>query len=66
MGVLFVGALGFGYVLLPGQVQRVAMLERDGQSQQARAMLEQSYLAGDQSFRTLYQLQGLYEQFGQN
>ena len=65
MGVLFVGALGFGYVLLPGQVQRVAMLERDGQSQQARAMLEQSYLAGDQSFRTLYQLQGLYEQFGQ-
>jgi tetratricopeptide (TPR) repeat protein len=65
MSILFVGALGLGYELLPGQVQRVAMLERDGQSQQARAMLERSYQAGDRSFRTLYQLQGLYEQFGQ-
>lgn len=65
MGILFVGALGLGYELLPGQIQRVAMLQRDGQSQQARALLEQSYLAGDQSFRTLFELQGLYEQFGQ-
>ncbi len=65
MGVLFIGALGIGYRLLPGQVQRVAMLERDGQSQQAKSVLEKSVQAGDRSFRTLYQLQGLYEHFGQ-
>lgn len=65
MGVLFLGALGLGYELLPGQVQRIAMLERDGQSQQARNMLEHSYQSGDRSFQTLYQLQGLYEHFGQ-
>ena len=55
MGVLFIGALGLGYELLPGQIQRVAMLERDGQSLQARTMLEKSYQSGDRSFRTLYQ-----------
>ncbi len=65
MGVLFIGALGLGYVLLPGQIQRVAMLERDGQAEQALAMLERSYHAGDRSFGTLYQLEGLYEQSGQ-
>ena len=65
MGILFIGALGIGYRLLPGQVQRVAMLERDGQSEQAKAVLEKSVQSGDRSFRTLYQLQGLYEHFGQ-
>jgi tetratricopeptide (TPR) repeat protein len=65
MSTLFASGIGLGYVLLPGPVQRVAMLERDGQSQQARLILEQSYNAGDRSFRTLYQLQALYEHFGQ-
>lgn len=65
MAVLFTGALGVGYALLPGQVQRVAMLERDGQSAQALAVLERSFADGDRTPRTLMQLQGLYEQQGQ-
>lgn len=65
MGVLFASALFVGYELLPGQVQRVAMLERDGQSQQARDVLERSFAEGDRSQRTLLQLQALYEQLGQ-
>ena len=64
MAVLFAGALGVGYVLLPGQVQRIAMLERDGQSEQALAMLEQGYRDGDRRMRPMLQLQTLYEQLG--
>jgi tetratricopeptide (TPR) repeat protein len=65
MGMLFTAALFVGYELLPGQVQRVAMLERDGQANQARDLLEKSYANGDRSPRTLLQLQALYEQLGQ-
>jgi hypothetical protein len=64
MSVLFAGALGVGSVLLPGQVQRIAMLERDGQSEQALAMLEQGYRDGDRRMRPMLQLQTLYEQLG--
>jgi hypothetical protein len=65
MGVLFTGAIGVGFELLPGQVQRVAMLERDGQTLQARALLERSFASGDRSPRTLLQLEALYEQLGE-
>jgi tetratricopeptide (TPR) repeat protein len=65
MGVLFSGALGIGYELLPGQVERIAMLERDGQAVQARDILERNFERGDRSARTLYQLEALYEHFGQ-
>lgn len=64
MGVLFAGALGIGYVLLPGQNQRIAMLERDGQSDQALAMLERNFAGGDRGLRPMLQLEGLYEQLG--
>ena len=65
MGVIFLGALVVGYALLPGDNERIAMLERDGQNKQALAILEQRYKAGDRSQRTLFQLQRLYEHFGE-
>ncbi len=65
MSVLFASALGIGYELLPGQVERIAMLERDGHSLQARDILEGNFKRGDRTARTLYQLGALYEHFGQ-
>ncbi|MEQ1612271.1 MAG: hypothetical protein ABL904_05930 [Hyphomicrobiaceae bacterium] len=65
MAVLFVGALGIGYALLPGQVQRVAMLERDGQTQQALALLEKGFANGNRDIRSMMQLEAFYEQQGQ-
>lgn len=65
MGVLFTGSIGIGYELLPGQVERIAMLERDGHALQARDILEGNFNRGDRSVRTLYQLSSLYEHFGQ-
>ena len=65
MLALFLGALGIGYALLPGRAERIAMLERDGQTIPALAILEKSFRQGDRSVPTLYQLEGLYETFGQ-
>lgn len=65
MGTLFVGALGIGFALLPGQVQRVAMLERDGQAHEALELLEKSYSDGSHDIRSLMQIEQLYEQQGQ-
>jgi tetratricopeptide (TPR) repeat protein len=65
MTVLFLGALGIGYALLPGRAERIAMLERDGQTIPALAILEKSFKQGDRSVTTLYQLVGFYETFGQ-
>ncbi len=64
MMVVFLGALVVGYLLLPGANERIAMLEQDGHNQQAMAMLERRFAAGDRSQRTLFQLQRLYEQAG--
>lgn len=64
MSVVFLAALGVGYALLPGENERVAMLERDGKNRQALRILESRFDAGDRRARTLYQLVGLYEQFG--
>lgn len=64
MGVVFAGALITGYALLPGVNERIAMLERDGRNVQALEILEDRFATGDRRPRTLYQLVGLYEQFG--
>ena len=65
MMVIFAGAAVSGVVLLPGDAERVAMLERDGDNQRALTLLEQRYHAGDRSQRTLFQLEQLYQHFGQ-
>lgn len=64
MAILFLGALVTGYAMLPGVNERIAMLERDGKSTQALDILERRFADGDRRPRTLYQLVGLYEQFG--
>jgi hypothetical protein len=64
MGLLFTAALGVGYVLLPGDSERIAMLERDGKTREALDILEGQFAAGDRRQRTLYQLQSLYETAG--
>ncbi|MBL8565931.1 MAG: hypothetical protein JNM89_09455 [Hyphomicrobiaceae bacterium] len=65
MLVLFIGAAVAGVLLLPGDAERVAMLERDGSNERALKLLEQRFAAGDRSQRTLYQLEQLYAHFGQ-
>lgn len=64
MLVLFAGAAIAGFVLLPGDAERVAMLERDGNNVRALELLERRYAKGDRSQRTLYQLEQLYQHFG--
>ena len=64
MGLLFVSALIAAALLLPGDSERIAMLERDGKTFEARQILEQRFKAGDQRQHTLFQLEGLYEQSG--
>lgn len=65
MSVIFIGAAVAGALLLPGDAERVAMLERDGDNMRAMTLLERRYEAGDRSQRTLYQLEQLYQHFGQ-
>jgi hypothetical protein len=65
MSALFLGALGVGYGMLPGRDERIDMLDRDGKTTSALAVLEKSFKAGDRRARTLYQLEGFYENFGQ-
>ena len=64
MSLLFGAALFVGYLLLPGDNERIAMLERDGKTSEARLILESEFRNGDRRQRTLFQLQGLYEQAG--
>lgn len=64
MSAIFAGALVVGYLLLPGANERIAMLQQDGHNQQAMALLEKRFNAGDRSQRTMFQLQRLYEQRG--
>ena len=64
MGLLFCAAAVVGFYLLPGDSERIAMLERDGKTREARAILETSFANGDRSPHTLFQLQGLYESSG--
>ena len=64
MGLLFASAVIAGVLLLPGDSERIAMLERDGKTAEARQILETRFRAGDQRQHTLFQLQSLYEQSG--
>ncbi len=64
MAVLFLGGLLVGWLLLPGERERIAALERDGQFRQALELLEARFDQGDRSQRSLFQLQRLYEHFG--
>jgi len=64
MSVLLIAGLVVGYLLLPGESERIAMLERDGQQTLALKSLERRFDAGDRSQRTLFQLQEIYEQHG--
>lgn len=64
MALLFASAIVAAVLLLPGDSERIAMLERDGKTFEARQILEQRFRAGDTRQHTLYQLEGLYEQSG--
>ncbi|MCB1505069.1 MAG: hypothetical protein KDJ47_08845 [Hyphomicrobiaceae bacterium] len=64
MFVLFAGAAAAGHMLLPGAAERVAMLERDGDNGRALALLEHQFASGDRSQQTLYQMEQLYQFFG--
>jgi|GEM_PF-4579908 len=64
MCAMFAGAAVIGVLLLPGENERVAMLERDGSNRAALALLESRFNKGDRDQRTLYQLERLYEHFG--
>ena len=64
MTVVFVGALAAGWAMLPGDNERIAMLQSDGHSREALAILEEEYKNGDRRYRTLYQMQLLYESEG--
>lgn len=64
MSLMFMGAIAVGYLLLPGENERIAMLEGDGHDREALRILEERFATGDRRQSTLYQLQGLYEQFG--
>ena len=64
MAAIFGLALVAGWGMLPGDGERIAMLERDGHSREALAILEQAYQGGDKRYRTLHQMAGLYENEG--
>ena len=65
MAVLFSGALALAWLILPGEAERIAMLERDGKGREALALLERRFDAGDRNQRTLFQMQLYYETFGE-
>lgn len=64
MAAVYAGAIAAGWALLPGDNERIAMLERDGHSREALAILEQNYAGGDRSYRTLHHMQAMYEREG--
>ena len=67
MGVMLALALAAaiaGWLLLPGEDERIAALERDGQWVRALGLLEARFAAGDRRQRTLYLMQRIYEHQG--
>ncbi len=64
MPTLFAGAVAIGVAILPGEEERIAALERDGQPARALMMLEARFARGDRSNTTLFNLQRLYDFFG--
>jgi len=61
---VFAVALGSGWSMLPGESERIAMLERDGHSREALEILENDYESGDRGTRSLRQMLALYEDQG--
>lgn len=64
MTTVFVAAVVAGWLMLPGDAERIAMLERDGHDREALAILEERFNKGDRRQRTLFQMQRQYVQFG--
>ena len=64
MALLFGAALVVGWIVLPGDDERIAAFERDGQISRSLHMLEQRFEAGDRRQRTLVQLHRLHEYYG--
>jgi hypothetical protein len=64
MATIFASSIAAGWAMLPGNNERVAMLERDGHSREALAILEQEVAGGDKGYRTLHQILALYENEG--
>jgi hypothetical protein len=64
MVTVFACSIAAGWAMLPGENERVAMLERDGHSREALTILEQQVTGGDKRYRTLHQLLALYENEG--
>ena len=61
MATVFACSIVAGWAMLPGESERVAMLELDGHSREALMILEQQMAGGDDSYRTLHQVVALYE-----
>ncbi len=66
MPTVFAGAIAIGIAILPGEQERIAALERDGQPARALMLLEARFARGDRSNTTLFNLQRLYDFFGDN
>lgn len=64
MHALFLAALVLGWLMLPGDAERIAMLIRDGRNAEALALLEARFEGGDRRQHTLHELVALYEKFG--
>jgi hypothetical protein len=64
MAAVFGLSLVAGWGMLPGENERIAMLERDGHSREALTILEQAYQGGDRRYRTLHQMVALHENEG--
>lgn len=65
MATVFAVALVAAYSMLPDDNELIAMLERDGHSGDAIAILEENYNQGDRRYRMLHQLLALYEDEGE-
>lgn len=66
MATIFAGAIAVGVGILPGESERIAALERDGQMRRALDLLEARFERGDRSQRTLFDLQRFYEYYGES
>lgn len=64
MALVFAVALVAAYTMLPDDNEIIAMLERDGHSGDAIAILEENYKQGDRRYRMLSQLLTLYQDEG--
>lgn len=65
MAVLFVSGGVVAWSVLPGDDERIAALEQDGQIGRALGLAEARYVQGDERPRTLFQLQKFYEYYGE-